>query len=155
MQLRWCVLLCMFCGLSSAYVDAIEIKNAWARPTFALATTAAVYLVLENKHATDDTLLNVRVDNTIAAAVELHDTVHKNDMISMQQIPLPFVIPAASEISFTPGGKHIMLLGLSGPLNSGNSVSLIFEFAQAGLIQADISIQGEADTNDRHSHHHH
>ena len=60
-----------------------------------------------------------------AGAVELHETV-KNDSGQMQMQPKQggFVIPAGGSYVLQPGGDHVMLLQLTGSLDSGTSTTV-------------------------------
>jgi hypothetical protein len=55
-----------------------------------------------------------------AEMIELHETV-KNDSGEMQMQPKQggFVVPAGGTYVLEPGGDHVMLMGLTGPLRNG------------------------------------
>lgn len=52
----------------------VEVSDAWARTSPAMATAGAVYMVLTNPGVEDDALIEASVDPSIAATVELHET---------------------------------------------------------------------------------
>lgn len=107
----------------------VKVSDAWARATFALAKTGAAYLSIENQSNTDVTLLNASVDESIASMVQIHHTIMENDMMVMQELSEGLVIPKASSVSLSPGGVHIMLMGLQGPLKEKESFELRLYFA--------------------------
>jgi copper(I)-binding protein len=53
---------------------AVEITDAWARTSPAMATAGAVYMQIENAGEADDALIGVAVDPSVAATAELHET---------------------------------------------------------------------------------
>jgi copper(I)-binding protein len=107
----------------------VTVEDAWARATFALAKTGAVYLKLNNQSKHDITLLSVKVDSSIAFDAQLHETLMDDGMMQMREAEHGFEIPAGESLSFQPGGKHIMLMGLEKALNTGDKfvLSLVFE----------------------------
>ena len=60
-----------------------------------------------------------------AGKVELHETV-KNDTGAMQMQPKAdgFTVPAGGTHVLEPGGDHVMLMGLTGPLANGTTTTL-------------------------------
>ncbi|MFQ3206627.1 MAG: copper(I)-binding protein [Glaciecola sp.] len=107
----------------------VTVENSWARATFALAKTGAVYLSIENQSKNDIKLLSVSVDSSVASDAQLHETLMQDEMMLMREAEDGFEIPVGSSLEFLPGGKHIMLLGLEKPLSTGEKfvLSLIFE----------------------------
>lgn len=54
---------------------AIEISDAWARSSPAMANAGAIYMKIKNDGSADDKLLSASVSPEVAAIVELHETV--------------------------------------------------------------------------------
>jgi copper(I)-binding protein len=109
--------------------EKVAVENAWARATFALAKTGAVYLSIDNQSKNDLTLLAVSVDSAVASEAQLHETLMQEEMMMMREAQNGFEIPAGTSLEFSPGGKHIMLMGLEKPLETDEQfiLSLIFE----------------------------
>ncbi|MFT5541137.1 MAG: copper(I)-binding protein [Glaciecola sp.] len=115
----------------------VNVEKVWARATFALAKTGAVYLKVNNQSKHDIKLLSVSVDSSVASEAQLHETTMSEvagkgmdgGMMQMREAESGFAIPAGSGLEFSPGGKHIMLLGLEKALSVGDKfiLSLIFE----------------------------
>ena len=53
------------------------------------------------------------------------------------------LLPGAT-LEMSPGGVHIMLMGLSAPLKEGGSVEVTLTFENAGQITATVPVQGVA-----------
>ncbi len=119
---------------SSAGADAssgaIVVTDAWVRPGAAGGNTA-FYARLTNRTNTADTLVAARLaDAALADTVELHETYDRGeDMKGMRPVGrLP--MPAAAPVQLAPGGKHVMLIGLTQDFTEGDSVQVTLRFAQ-------------------------
>ena len=114
----------------------IDIGEAWTRATPGSATTAAVYLkIASNKDA--DRLVGVEV--AAAENAEVHDEASQNGVVKMA--PLPQIdIPAGGTVNFAPGGRHVMLTGLKGPLKEGDSFIMTMKFDKAGSESTPVRV---------------
>jgi len=86
-------------------------------------------LSIDNQSKNDLTLLAVSVDSAVASEAQLHETLMQEEMMMMREAQNGFEIPAGTSLEFSPGGKHIMLMGLEKPLETDEQfiLSLIFE----------------------------
>ncbi len=124
------------CGEASTEAGGIELRDAWARAS--ATQTSAAYLTIENRTGEDDTLLEVR--SPVAERVEIHDMTMEDMVMRMRKLDdLP--VAAGESVSLAPGGKHIMLIGLSGPLEEGASVPLTLVFEKAGEIAVEAPVR--------------
>ena len=118
------------------------MKNAWARPG-ATGDNGAVYLVIENGTAQEDQLLSAQTD--IATAVELHLSQMQGDHMSMHRQE-QVVLPAGEAVEFSPGGLHIMLVGLQRDLKVSETFEVKLQFEHAG--EKTITVTVKDDVND-------
>lgn len=91
----------------------------------------------------DTKLLNVLIDS--ALRYEMHESVKSGDMTEMK--PLEYaVIPAGKEIAFKPGGKHVMVWGISEKAIAANKMAVVFVFQNGDRIVYDAQFvqPGEA-----------
>jgi len=114
---------------SDAMPAGLAVTNAMARAVPVAGTTGAVYLTLTNGTATADQLVSVATD--IAEAAEMHETVNDNNVMRMEPRPDGFALPAGERVELTPGGKHIMLIGVKRALAEGESFTVTLTFAHA------------------------
>jgi copper(I)-binding protein len=63
------------------------------------------------------------VESEFAKMAELHNTTMDNNVMRMHRVPA-LDLPAGQTVALTPGRLHIMLVGLSKQLKSGESVPL-------------------------------
>jgi len=108
--------------------ESVNISDSWARATFALAKTGAAYFSANNISDSMVTLESVSVATEIAMTAELHTTIMQNDMMQMQELSEGVKIKPGETVEFSPGGEHIMIMGLEGPLQKGNSIVITLHF---------------------------
>jgi copper(I)-binding protein len=113
----------------------IKVMEPFARASM---PNGAVYMHLMNEGSADDRLISAESD--VAEAVELHETkMDENDV--MQMSPIEAVdLPAGASETLEPGGKHVMLLGLTEELATGDSFELTLNFENSGpqTIQVEV-----------------
>ena len=129
----------------------IHVKDGYARATFPMAESAALYFTLHNKSDTSVTLTHVSVDQKIAQDAQIHTTEMKNDMMRMHEMKEGIKVPPQESVSFEPGGYHVMLLGLKQGLSEGNSVPLSLYFENGEVLNITLPVQ----KNGENVHHHH
>jgi copper(I)-binding protein len=94
---------------------------------------------VRNTVTTDDVL--TAVETPVAHMAELHATEMKDGVVSM--VPVETLeIPAGGEAALKPGGTHVMLMMLTGPLKEGESVPLTLVFEHAGRIDLTVPVYG-------------
>lgn len=130
----------------------LMVHDARARATFAMATTAAVYLSLMNHSDTAVTLTGVSVAQEIASEAQIHTTVMQDDMMKMRQVTNGIDILPGAMVEFKPGGYHIMLMGLENSLKQGNKFSLTLHFADQTTNTIDVIVGAQGKQG---AHHHH
>ena len=94
----------------------IAVGGAWARETTPGARAGAVYLTMDNKGDAGDRLVGAAT----AAANEamLHTHTMQDGVMKMRPVDAVDV-PAHGQAMLKPGGFHVMLTGLKGPLKEG------------------------------------
>ncbi len=130
MPIRPATFLLIAAGLAMAQVASaqVAVTDAWVRGTVAGQTATGAFMKL--KAATDTTLVGAA--SPVASVVEIHEMKMDGGMMKMNAIDrLP--LPAGKAVELKPGGYHVMLMGLAGPLRAGDAVPLTLTFEdQAG-----------------------
>lgn len=147
--------------------DRISVSDPWTRITTPTATTGAVYMSLESPD--EDKLTKASVPASIAGKAEIHETIGGDEaggmdqgdnsmdemdnmeqggemddtmsggMMGMREIS-SLTLPAGEEVTLEPGGYHIMLMDLAGPISEGDTVPVTLTFEKAG----EITVEAEA-----------
>lgn len=142
-----------FAGLVQANENTLHIMSAWAPATFKLAVNGAAYVSAHNMSGESVEIVGLSVSDTVSARVELHETFVENDMARMRQLKLPMAIDNGDMLSMQRGGKHLMLLGLKGPLQVGQTFELQIQFANGTSQSVTVEVSEDSQPVD-HSHHH-
>ena len=130
----------------------VMVMNGYARATFALAKTGAVYFTLHNQGDSDKTLTSVSVSGYVANEAQIHTTVMEEDVMKMRELTDGVKIKAGEMVSFESGGRHVMLMGLTKGLEEGTEIALTLTFADKSELQVTVPVKKEADKG--HHHHH-
>jgi len=125
------------CSGSNGTTGGITLSDAWVRSPVIIDQSGAAYLVIQN-HGAADKLQSVTSD--AAQTIELHESMESGGMMSMAPVPnIP--IPANGRIELKPGGFHMMLMGLTRPLKTGDKVQLTLNFEKAGKIPVTAEVK--------------
>ncbi|MEQ8282229.1 MAG: copper chaperone PCu(A)C [Parvibaculum sp.] len=116
--------------------NGISVADPWARAS--VTATGAAYLTLENAGTEDDALVEVRSD--VAEKIEIHDMTMDGMVMRMRKLDR-LALPAGETVRLAPGGLHIMLIRLHGPLAEGDAVPLTLVFETAGEIEVLAAVQ--------------
>ena len=136
------MLMLAACAPAKITTGSLDVKNAWARPAMQ-GDNGAVYFTIENGTEVDDALLSASTD--IAGAVELHLSQMEGDHMSMHQQET-VRIAAGEAVVFSPGGLHVMLVGLAHDLKVGDTFELTLTFESPG--EKIITVTVRDDVND-------
>jgi len=138
--LAWMAVAVGAAALLASCSDAIakpQVSDAWARPGAASAESAA-YLTITAEVNQGDALLSA--SSPAARMVELHEvSTDAEGMTGMYHIDR-LDIQAGQTVRLEPGGYHLMLMGLTGELEVGETLELTLVFERAGsvVVQAEI-----------------
>jgi hypothetical protein len=123
---------------------AVTVSGAWSRPAIG---TGVVYLRVDNRGAAPDRLDAAR--SPVARTVELHrsteGTASMNGMqmsgvMSMQRVSA-VTIPAHGSVTFSPGGYHLMAIGLRHDLHPNETFPLQLHFTGAGWTAVTVRVR--------------
>ena len=100
------------------------IRDTWMRPA-SQGANGAIYFTIGNYGKEYDELIQLSSD--AAEAIEIHVSRMSGDVMSMHHVEaMPLV--AGEEVAFTPGGLHIMLVGLRQDLSTGDAITVTLQF---------------------------
>jgi copper(I)-binding protein len=123
--------------LAVADTSGIDLEHVWARPTIGAATSGAIYFTVTNKGSPDEL---VGASTPVAATAAVHETINDQGVMKMRpvaSIPLDLGKP----VTLKPGGYHVMLTGVKGPLKPGDSFPLTLTFAHAQPITVTTKVE--------------
>lgn len=132
--------------------DEVRVNDPYARAVPAMMKNSAVFMSLDNTGGTDHAI--VAASSSAAEVIELHTHVQDGDVMRMRKID-DIVIKAGEKTVLEPGGLHIMLLGLTGPLTPETSIELELTFADGTQKTVVAPVRKAGGMHEGHGKHHH
>ena len=125
---RLASLVFLFAGLASAAAaQPVKVTEAWVRAPVAGQTVVGGYMeIVSPVHA-----LLIGVASPVAGRAELHATAMDGGVMRMRQVD-SIELPPAQAVRLAPGGLHVMLIDLKGPLKPGDRVPLTLTVQRDG-----------------------
>lgn len=117
----------------------VVIENAYARVSSAMAQSGAVFMSIYNHNDFDEVLIGATSD--VAERVELHThTMDAAGVMRMVEVEGGIAMAADETVKLERGGLHVMLLGLTRPLENGDSFSLTLLFETSDPVTIDVVV---------------
>lgn len=131
-------LLVLLMAWASPVLADITIDHpAYAYRTAANQTNGAAFFTLKNSGDKDVALTNAQSD--VASMTEIHTITMTDDVMEMRQVEA-LTIPAGGALTLEPTGNHIMLMGLSAPLELDASFPLTITLDNGEVLVIDTTI---------------
>ena len=108
-------------SFSSLADDMLHWRDAWVRSLPPGTAVTAAYGSLMNHGS--DTVTIVNVTSTTGTEAQMHDVIADGDQRKMVRLSAVDIAPGESLV-FEPGGRHIMLLGITDALEEGSDLAL-------------------------------
>lgn len=118
----------------------LVIGHPWSRATPGGAKVGGGYMTVTNNGSAPDRL--VAATTTVADHVEIHEMAMANNIMTMRKLDNGVAVPPGKAVAFAPGGYHLMLMGLKGPLKEGDRLKVTLTFEKAGPIEVTINVEG-------------
>jgi hypothetical protein len=131
------LLLCLAATAASAKDfthENITVQQPWARATIGALRMTAGYFSIANSAAFTDRLIGA--ESPAAERIELH-LVKDGAMMMTEAVE---VAPGAP-VSFAPGGYHLMIGPLQGPLIEGETLAITLRFERAGEVTVEFEVE--------------
>jgi copper(I)-binding protein len=120
----------------------ITVNDAYFRTASPMAKSGAAFMEIINTSDSDDQLIAVSSD--IAKKVQLHTNIKSADgIMQMQHVPEGLTIPANDHTILARGGDHVMFMGLGGPVENGQTVTVTLTFRNSGDMVIEIPVDSE------------
>ena len=140
-------------GSPIAEEEMLHWQGAWVRSLPPGAEVTAAYGTLMNHGAEAVSIANIH--STLGNEAQMHDVLSEGDQRRMVQLP-SVDIAAGESLVFQPGGRHIMLLGVTDTPAEGSDIELCAESAAGTRTCTQAKVMRQApEHHDAHSGHHH
>lgn len=149
----WCAAgMLMGLSCSSLADEMLHWRDAWVRSLPPGAAVTAAYGSLMNHGS--DTVTIVNLTSTAGAEAQMHDVIADGDQRKMVRLNSVDIAPGESMV-FEPGGRHIMLLGITDAPEEGSDLALcaLSAMGTEACTRAPVTRQAPGET-EPHGHHH-
>lgn len=122
----------------------LGVEDVWARTYAGVPNAGAAYMTIRGGDAADR-LIGMSVPATVAGMAQLHQTTISDDgnnTMSMEHVP-SLDIEAGAEIKLEPGGYHVVMMNLAGPLTDGMEFVVTLKFENADDVDVSVSVRDE------------
>ncbi len=127
-------------ALAGGYkLGSLEIGHPWARATPPSAMAGGGFLTVTNKGSEPDRLISVK--SPAAARVEIHEMKMDGNIMRMRELEKGLEIPPGATVTLAPGGYHLMMMELKGPLAKDSRVPVTLTFEKAGVIEVELAVE--------------
>ena len=129
-----------------AVTAGVEVRDPWCRPTPNGLDATACYMTLTA--AVDDRL--VSVSSPAAGSIQIHDMVIDGELMRMSEMADGLPLPARQGVSLAPGGKHLMVHGLTAPTQIGETLQLTLRFETTAPLTVQAPVRAGPSTHAAH-----
>ena len=131
------------CAAAESAADAVEPVDAYVRAVPPVSQTSAAFMTLKNSGDAAHAVVAAR--SPAAQIVELHTHIMGDDGMHRMREVEKIEVPAGGQAELQPGGLHVMLINLNGPLEPGNSVelTLVYDDGSEETLTAPVKSVGE------------
>ncbi|MBD9699568.1 copper chaperone PCu(A)C [Flavimobilis sp. GY10621] len=134
---------------ASGASTALTLADGWAKA--APSGMSAAFGTLTNPGTADVTVVSAR---TVAAArVELHETTTDASGASVMRPVDGFTVPAGGTRELAPGGDHLMMMELTGPLAAGDELTLELTTSDGTTASFTVPVKEFAGANEHYEGH--
>jgi copper(I)-binding protein len=129
--------LCLSAGVLAGGADQLVVQDPYVRlaPPNAMATGA--FMVIKNTGDKDVKIL--KAENPLSKATELHTHLNEGGVMKMRRVPF-IEVKTKGEAVLQPGGLHVMLIDLKGPMKEGDSVPITLTLDDGSSKQVDAKV---------------
>lgn len=128
----------------------LTIQQPWVRATPKGATVAGGYMAIKNEGTAADRLIGG--SSTAAARFEVHSMSMEQGVMRMRPVTGGLEIKPGATVELKPGGLHVMLMDLKGPLEKGQRVKGTLVFEKAGTVPVEYSVEAIGGAPGGHAH---
>jgi copper(I)-binding protein len=121
-------------------IGGLKISAPWARATPKGASVGGGYMKITNTGTAPDRLVGGSTD--ICRRFEVHEMKMEGGVMKMRPLADGIEIKPGQTVTLDPSGYHVMLVGLNKQLMQGDHFKATLEFARAGKVDVDFTVEG-------------
>ncbi len=117
----------------------VTVTDPWVRGTVGGQRSTGAFMKVA---AAAETAL-VAASSPVAKIVEIHEMKIEGGVMQMRAID-KLALPAGKPVELKPGGYHVMLMGLTQPINAGDTVPITLTFEDKAGKRTSIDVKATA-----------
>ncbi|UNK70029.1 copper chaperone PCu(A)C [Microbacterium sp. H1-D42] len=130
--------------------DSVTVSDAWVKA--APEGMTAAFGTLSNPTGHD--IIVVSATTEAAASAQLHETVADDaGKMTMRQVEGGFTIPASGSLDLEPGANHLMLMGLTEPVQAGEEIAFTLTFSDDSTMSFSAPVKDYSGAQEEYSDH--
>jgi len=118
----------------------LVLDHAWARATPKGASVGGGYMKITNSGTASDHLIGGSTD--ISRGFEVHEMKMEGGVMKMRPVAGGIEIKPGQTVTLDPSGYHVMFVGLKEQLKKGDHFKATLQFAKAGKVDVDFTVEG-------------
>lgn len=120
-------------------IGAISVEAPWLRATPSGAQVAGGYMKVINTGTAPDRLIGGSLEGT--SRLEIHEMKMEGDVMKMRRLEGGLELKPVAPVELSPGGYHIMGMGLQKQLTAGQVVKGTLQFEKAGTLSVEYQVK--------------
>ncbi len=131
------VFLALVLSASPAQAQPVEIRDAWVRVAVPGQSGTGAFMKIMAR----ENLRLVGASTPLAGVTEIHEMKMSGNVMQMRAVAA-LELPAGKTVELKPGGMHLMLMDLKGPLvrDSALPLTLLFSDAQGRQTRMELRL---------------
>lgn len=130
----------------------LSVSNAQVKMFIPGTSKSAAYLTLSNQSNKAIELIKAEVAGV--KRVEIHEHQHHEGMMRMRKLD-KLTIPALEQVTFQPGGLHLMLFEQVDEFKLGEKIKVTLTFANGEQKNTEATVVKQFNSEQDAHHHHH
>jgi copper(I)-binding protein len=122
---------------TSAVAQSVEVKDPWVRAAVPGQTGTGAFMKITARNGAR----LVSASSPVAGVTEVHEMKMEGNVMKMRALEGGLELPAGKTVELKPGGYHVMLMDLKGPLARDSTVPLTLVLKDAKGVESRIELK--------------
>jgi periplasmic copper chaperone A len=121
----------------SAFAQSVEVRDPWVRAAVPGQMATGAFMKITAKEGSR----LVSASSPVAGVTEVHEMKMEGNIMKMRALESGLELPAGKTVELKPGGYHVMLMDLKGPLAKDSTVPLTLVFKDAKGVESRVELK--------------
>ncbi len=120
-----------------AFAQSVDVKDPWVRVSVPGQKATGAFMKITSREGAR----LVAVSSPVAGVAEVHEMKMEGDIMKMRALADGLDLPPGKTVELKPGGYHVMLMDLKGPLAKDTTVPLTLVFKDAKGTESKVELR--------------